>query len=359
MPPLIPAQVIADLLNQQHNANSPTQADPNLLDDIYHPARQLQIAQALRRQRTASAAGLPNGRAPLADHVRQAKTAGTQGTVAHDFSSQPAQTNPQAGTMSIGPGSGQPHTDLEGRQLAARPAMSPEALREGMYRAVQTYNPQHQANGPVRGMPGDASGASGFQVSGLGPQQAPDPVVNAIMAYKGHVADHELTAAQQAANAGEPIGQVIGRLHAASQSQAGEQGRTAHESAVEQRQAKNDTFSQNVRRLDEARHLLDEITSKDAMLKSGNTTLMQQSPNFAKAQKLQSIIADLQGQVIGGNEQQQQQQQPQQPQHPERSALTWNGQQFSAGQSVRGANGRVYKLTGRLHPDGSPEVVPQ
>lgn len=233
--------------------------------------------------------------------------------------------NPNAGTMSIAP-------------MGRNPAV--QQTRQAEWNA-------HKQGMNVHTLPGNDQG---FMVSGIGTQQTTDTddVVKSVNEFEGRF------------NNGQPDAELraIAQQHGAAGVQSYlrqfqvEQSKAEHESTVEHRQARNDEFTQNARRLDEARRLRDELVSKDPMLKSGNPELMRQSPGFEQVQKLDGTIANLQQQVIGGNE-------PTRPQQHSQSALNWNGQQFNAGQVVKGVDGKAYKLTGRLHPDGSPEVVPQ
>lgn len=179
--PLIPAQEVDNLLDQQRNANQPTQADPRVLAGIYSQSHQLQMAQALRqRQNGGNAPAMAN--APLADHMRQAKAAGTQGTPQApqqlNFGDQPQQPqNPDAGTMRIQPGNGRD----------GRAPMTAQDMQRWMGNAVPAYNPQHQHGGQVQTINDNPTGHAGFEVHGLGgeQQQPPaDPRVQMVQNYE-------------------------------------------------------------------------------------------------------------------------------------------------------------------------------
>lgn len=237
MASLIPPQLIAALLDQQQQSQQPTQADSRQLASMYNPAMQMQLAHAMRQRQN------PNqmGNAPLADHVRQAKAAGTVGTPA--ATAQPmappqpqAQANPQAGTMTVMSGGHNPMSDASMAQWAARaqhdasfqPGASAAPIIEQTGNGAMPMSPdaRQQIAATVAAQPGmqaqlgsGATGASrtaGFNVSGMGApqqQQAVDPVANLMNAFKGHVPDHILAGAQQAIAAGIPLKDVYNHLN--------------------------------------------------------------------------------------------------------------------------------------------------
>lgn len=185
-------------------------------------------------------------------------------------------------------------------------------------------------------------------------RQSPDAVVQAINQFKGHVGDDVLAQAQAAVNAGVPVQQVIDHLQRSVQQRAAARGQTAKEAT----QSRHTEFQENARRLDEARHRLDEITSKDAMLKSGNADLMQRSPNFAEYQQLQGVVRNLGNQLINGGQGGTASTQQHQAAPQTHGTFTFSGQTFQVGRAFKGPDGKQYMPTGKTHADGTPEIVP-
>lgn len=227
--------------------------------DIQNPAQRLRAANTLNMARQAGrgAGGQtgthpqgPQGRSPLTDALVKAKAMVLSGMAQdeipddlkslrddpnvdlasfqhvaqqyaakhpqqHNFGGQ--QTNPNAGTISIAPGSGRD----------GRTPMSGQQLREGMYAAHKQFS----APGQVQGLGGDDTGVHGYQISGVGPQQQADPVVQMVNAFRGRVPDQMLAAAGAAINSGIPAQQVFNHLNTMA---SGEQ---RQEASAQQHQA--------------------------------------------------------------------------------------------------------------------------
>lgn len=269
--PLIPAQEVDALLDQQRNANQPTQADPRVLAGIFSQSHQLQMAQAMRqRQNGGNAPAMAN--APLADHMRQAKAAGTQGLPQpvqpqqHDFSGQAQQPqNPQAGTMSVA-ASGHNPMSAQGMYNWAQvvkhdqQAQGNQSYTLNVQQGPDVYNPQTDANkgnlihemmqkgqgAEINNMVPGPNRVQGFSVGGGAmagggqPQQQADPIVQALSAYKGKLPDDVLQRAGAAINAGTHAPTVLSELEKMVQ-----QGGTRSEAAKDKEAARTEYVAEH------------------------------------------------------------------------------------------------------------------
>lgn len=215
------------------------------------------------------------------------------------------------------------------------------------------------------------------------PQQGggEDSVVNMVNAFKGKVPNEVLTGVQQAINSGMNPQQAFAHLQQAAQQQGAGQQR---EEAGQQRQQ----MTQQRQKLSALTHqqnqLHQDVTKMHSQLtqyginpdgpesdaqQAGPEALAMYRAYHQKGQLYQNLQQQIEGHINSVGTDQNAGDNPAGGQvdlknlpsnymaNSGGSALQWNGHQFQPGQIIKGKDGRSYTLTGKMHPDGSPELA--